>query len=126
MSKNKILVFGSSNTDMVVKTSKFPSLGETVLGGKILMNSGGKGANQVVAAQSLGGDVTFVGKTGNDIFGRHAVELLSEIVKTQYINDINGLCGNNDCGQMSAWYIFTNLGFYPVNPCGGEYVLGTP
>ena len=53
-------------------------------------------------------------------------ELLNEIVKTKYINDINGLCGNNDCGQMSAWYIFTNLGFYPVNPCGGEYVLGAP
>ncbi|MGQ8338804.1 GH92 family glycosyl hydrolase [Sunxiuqinia sp. A32] len=53
-------------------------------------------------------------------------ELLNEIVKTKYINEINGLCGNDDCGQMSAWYIFTNLGFYPLNPCGGEYILGAP
>jgi predicted alpha-1,2-mannosidase len=52
--------------------------------------------------------------------------LVNEIIKTKYINDINGLCGNDDCGQMSAWYIFSNLGFYPVNPCGGEYVLGAP
>ena len=39
---------------------------------------------------------------------------------------MDGLCGNDDCGQMSAWYIFSALGFYPVNPCGGEYVLGAP
>lgn len=38
----------------------------------------------------------------------------------------DGICGNEDCGQMSAWYIFSAMGFYPVNPCGGEYVLGTP
>jgi len=53
-------------------------------------------------------------------------ELVHQIGKTKYINKIDGLCGNDDCGQMSAWYIFTNLGFYPVNPCGGEYVLGAP
>ncbi len=38
----------------------------------------------------------------------------------------DGLSGNEDCGQMSAWYVFSALGFYPVNPCGGQYVLGTP
>lgn len=53
-------------------------------------------------------------------------KLVREICQTQYQDRINGLCGNDDCGQMSAWYIFTNLGFYPVNPCGGEYVLGAP
>ncbi|MCK9618586.1 MAG: GH92 family glycosyl hydrolase [Lentimicrobiaceae bacterium] len=53
-------------------------------------------------------------------------ELVNEICKTKYINAVDGLCGNDDCGQMSAWYIFSNLGFYPVNPCGGEYVLGAP
>lgn len=53
-------------------------------------------------------------------------ELVHQIVKTKYVNKIDGLCGNDDCGQMSAWYIFSNLGFYPVNPCGGEYVLGAP
>jgi predicted alpha-1,2-mannosidase len=53
-------------------------------------------------------------------------KLVREICQTQYQDKINGLCGNDDCGQMSAWYIFTNLGFYPVNPCGGEFVLGAP
>ncbi|BBE16333.1 alpha-1,2-mannosidase [Aquipluma nitroreducens] len=53
-------------------------------------------------------------------------KLIREICQTQYQDKINGLCGNDDCGQMSAWYIFTNLGFYPVNPCGGEFVLGAP
>ncbi len=53
-------------------------------------------------------------------------ELVNEICKTKYINKIDGLCGNDDCGQMSAWYIFSAMGFYPVNPCGGEFVLGAP
>lgn len=43
-----------------------------------------------------------------------------------YRNDPKGLCGNDDCGQMSAWYIFSAIGFYPVNPANGEYVIGTP
>jgi len=53
-------------------------------------------------------------------------KLVHEICQTKYQDKINGLCGNDDCGQMSAWYIFSNLGFYPVNPCGGEFVLGAP
>jgi predicted alpha-1,2-mannosidase len=53
-------------------------------------------------------------------------ELVNEICKTKYISTVDGLCGNDDCGQMSAWYIFSALGFYPVNPCGGEYVIGAP
>ena len=53
-------------------------------------------------------------------------KLVRQITRTQYKNEINGLCGNDDCGQMSAWLIFSNLGFYPVNPCGGEFVLGAP
>ncbi len=53
-------------------------------------------------------------------------KLVRQICETQYKNEINGLCGNDDCGQMSAWLIFSNFGFYPVNPCGGEYVLGAP
>ncbi len=53
-------------------------------------------------------------------------ELVREIVDTQYRNCLDGLCGNDDCGQMSAWYLFSAMGFYPVNPIGGEYVLGAP
>lgn len=74
----KILVVGSSNTDMVIKTHKFPAPGETILGGRFLMNAGGKGANQAVAAARLGGVVAFVGKIGDDIFGKQAVQQLED------------------------------------------------
>ena len=60
-----IVVIGSSNTDMVVKTSHLPAGGETVLGGTFFMNAGGKGANQAVAAARYGNRVVFVAKTGN-------------------------------------------------------------
>lgn len=70
---SQILVIGSSNTDMVVKADKLPAPGETVLGGTFLMNPGGKGANQAVAAARLNGQVTFVAKVGNDLFGQQAV-----------------------------------------------------
>lgn len=53
-------------------------------------------------------------------------EILHEIMNTQYSTAVDGLSGNEDCGQMSAWYIFSALGFYPVNPASGNYVIGTP
>ncbi len=71
--KSTILVVGSSNTDMVVKTNRFPASGETILGGNFFMNAGGKGANQAVAAVRLGAKVKFVCKVGRDIFGEQAV-----------------------------------------------------
>ncbi|MCM1109625.1 MAG: GH92 family glycosyl hydrolase [Clostridium sp.] len=51
---------------------------------------------------------------------------LREIINKMYRNDINGLGGNDDCGQMSAWYVFSVLGFYPVCPATDQYVLGAP
>ena len=51
---------------------------------------------------------------------------MREILDRMYRNDIDGLSGNDDCGQMSAWYIFSVMGFYPVCPGSGEYVLGAP
>jgi ribokinase len=78
MTLKKILVVGSSNTDMVIKTRKFPAPGETILGGRFFMNPGGKGANQAVAARRLGGTVSFVGKIGDDIFGKQAMQLLED------------------------------------------------
>jgi predicted alpha-1,2-mannosidase len=53
-------------------------------------------------------------------------ERIHEIMKTKYLNKPDGLCGNDDCGQMSAWYIFSSLGFYPVCPGSGQYVIGAP
>lgn len=64
-----ILVIGSSNTDMVVCSERLPRPGETVLGGEFFMNSGGKGANQAIAARRLGAAVTFITKLGDDMFG---------------------------------------------------------
>ena len=78
MNPKKIFVAGSSNTDMVIMTHNFPAPGETILGGKFIMNAGGKGANQAVAAARLGGTVIFVGKTGDDIFGKQAVKQLKD------------------------------------------------
>jgi ribokinase len=58
---------------MVIQSERLPAPGETILGGEFLMNPGGKGANQAVAAARLGGEVVFVAKVGDDIFGREAV-----------------------------------------------------
>jgi ribokinase len=74
ISKIKIAVVGSSNTDMIIKTSRIPRPGETILGGDFHMAAGGKGANQAVAAARAGGDVGFIARVGNDIFGKKAVE----------------------------------------------------
>lgn len=76
--KPKLLVVGSSNTDMVIKAAHLPGPGETIIGKSFFMNPGGKGANQAVAAARLGGNVTFICKTGNDIFGRQSIELFEE------------------------------------------------
>ena len=70
---SKILVIGSSNTDMTIKGERLPVPGETVTGGVFYMGPGGKGANQAVAAKRLGGDVTFICKVGRDIFGDNAL-----------------------------------------------------
>lgn len=69
---SKIVVIGSSNTDMTVFTERLPLPGETVLGGKFRMGAGGKGANQAVAARRLGGEVEFFCKLGDDVFGKDA------------------------------------------------------
>ncbi|MBD5225168.1 MAG: ribokinase [Bacteroidales bacterium] len=74
----KIVVVGSSNTDMVIRSPRMPRPGETVLGGEFMMNPGGKGANQAVAAARLGGEVTFIAKVGDDVFGKQTLENLAE------------------------------------------------
>ena len=51
---------------------------------------------------------------------------INQIIKEFHNNTPDGMIGNDDCGQMSAWYILSTLGFYPVNPANGEFVLGVP
>ncbi len=85
--RKKIVVIGSSNTDMVIRCTRMPRPGETVLGGEFMMNHGGKGANQAVAAAKLGGDVTFVAKVGNDIFGGQTIEMLKSLgIDTRFVS----------------------------------------
>ena len=84
--KQHILVVGSSNTDMVIKTDRLPRPGETILGGTFFMNPGGKGANQAVAIARLDGQVTFICKTGSDIFGQQSRQIFEkEGIDTSYL-----------------------------------------
>ncbi|MBO0931928.1 ribokinase [Fibrella aquatilis] len=95
-----VCVIGSSNTDMVIKGQKLPAPGETVIGGTFLMNPGGKGANQAVAAARLAAtapmlgsnesvtttSVTFVSNVGNDVFGRQARQQFErEGIRTDFV-----------------------------------------
>lgn len=77
MSK-KILVIGSSNTDVLIQVPYIPKVGETILGGKCHIACGGKGANQAVAAKRSGGQVKFIAAVGDDAFGKMAIESYSK------------------------------------------------
>lgn len=70
MAVPRMVVVGSSNTDMIVQTPRLPSPGETVLGGRFSVVPGGKGANQAVAAARLGAEVAFIGRVGDDDLGQ--------------------------------------------------------
>jgi len=84
--KKRIVVVGSSNTDMVIKTPAIPRPGETVLGGDFFMAAGGKGANQAVAAARAGGDVFFIARVGDDLFGKQAVDgFIRDGIHVEYI-----------------------------------------
>ncbi len=74
MSNSKIVVIGSSNTDMIIQVDRIPVPGETILGGEFSTAAGGKGANQAVAAARAGGNVTFIAAIGDDSFGAEAIE----------------------------------------------------
>ncbi|WP_291781463.1 ribokinase [Cecembia sp.] len=87
--KPKILVIGSANMDMVIQSDHFPAPGETIIGGDFSLIPGGKGANQAVAASRLGGEVCFISKLGQDIFGQqNLLNYQKEGVDTQYISQI--------------------------------------
>ena len=91
ISRRQILVVGSCNTDMVIKAAHLPRPGETILGGTFFMNPGGKGANHAVAIARLGGSVTFICKTGSDIFGHQSQQLFEEEgINTSYVFSDSG------------------------------------
>ncbi len=85
--KPKIVVIGSSNTDLVIQVPHFPTAGETVLGDDFMVARGGKGANQAVAAARLGADVTFITRLGRDSFGEAALAACQvEGISTEFIS----------------------------------------
>jgi ribokinase len=88
--KPKIVVVGSSNMDLVVKSPRIPAKGETILGDDFIMTPGGKGANQAVAAAKLGAEVYFVAKLGDDIFGRQSLSNFQKVgIHTEYVEQTN-------------------------------------
>jgi ribokinase len=88
----RLLVVGSSNTDMTVSLPHLPAPGQTVLGGSLLVGTGGKGANQAVAAARAGAEVVFVTAVGDDGFGRQAVEgYRAEGIDTSHVRTLAGI-----------------------------------
>lgn len=87
-----IVVVGSSNIDMVIYSSTLPKPGETVLGGEFLMNPGGKGANQAVAAAKLGDNIIFLTSVGDDIFGTESLANFDSVgIDTSNVKVVNGV-----------------------------------
>jgi ribokinase len=84
--KNRVVVVGSYNTDLTIKTKRIPQPGETVIGGNFFQGGGGKGANQAVASARAGATVSFVARVGNDVLGKEAVQQLAqEGINTQFV-----------------------------------------
>jgi ribokinase len=90
--KPRIAVVGSSNMDLVVKSTRIPAIGETILGEDFIMTPGGKGANQAVAAAKLGAEVFFIARLGDDVFGTQSLDNLNkEGVNTKYVVQTKGV-----------------------------------
>lgn len=82
----KIVVVGSSNTDMIIKMARLPKPGETIIGGEFSIEAGGKGANQAVSAARAGANVTFIARVGSDMFGKQAIEgFIQDGIDVKYI-----------------------------------------
>lgn len=98
---SKIVVVGSSNTDMILQSTRLPRPGETILGGRFSMASGGKGANQAVAAARAGGEVTFLARVGDDLFGRQAIESFRQ----DGIDVRHVICDNNSPSGVALIFV---------------------
>ncbi|MDO3678597.1 ribokinase [Paenibacillus ehimensis] len=88
----KIIVVGSANMDMVMRTSRLPEIGETMRGDGFFLAPGGKGANQAVACAKMGAETWFMGKVGDDIFGQSLIDRLSGFgVRTDFLKREQGV-----------------------------------
>lgn len=107
----RLLVIGSSNTDMTVRLPALPGPGETVLGGSFLSGAGGKGANQAVAAARLGAEVVFVAAVGDDAAGRRSLEgYRAEGLDVSHVKVIRGVA--------------SGVALIFVGEAGGENMIG--
>lgn len=85
-----IVVIGSLNMDMVVRTNRSPNAGETLIGQAFALSPGGKGANQAVAAARLGAEVSMIGRVGKDTFGSEMLEIIrNEGIHIEHISVVN-------------------------------------
>ena len=119
--KNKVVVIGSYNTDLRIKTSRIPLPGETIIGGIFSEGGGGKGANQAVAAVRAGADVSFIARVGNDLLGKEGIQRLAdEQINTQYIfHDTNVPTG-------VAFIVVDNRGENSIVVASGANALLSP
>jgi len=105
--KDRVIVLGSVNTDLVVKVRRLPQPGETVIGGTFYQNQGGKGANQAVAAARSGEKpVTLIAAVGNDVFGRESLAALQkDQIDLTHVNIKDGISSGvalimvDECGE---------------------------
>ncbi len=121
MGSGKIVVVGSSNTDMIVRVPKFPHSGETILGDNFMLTQGGKGANQAVAASRAGGSVYFIACVGKDHFGQDSVK--------SYVDDginVTGVIYDNDAPSGAALIFVTEAGENSIAVALGANAKLTP
>ena len=99
----KIVVVGSTNTDFVFTTNKFPAPGETVIGTSFNATFGGKGANQAVAARLLGANVLFISALGNDKIGTDTIQHFNNLsISSEYIRIKEGVSSGTACILVNA------------------------
>ncbi len=117
----KILVVGSSNTDLIIKVPEIPRPGETLLGGVFQTHPGGKGANQAVAAARAGGDVVFIASVGDDTYGAEAVKAYQlDRINTENIK----IC--RDVPSGIAMITVSHLGENAITVASGANSILTP
>ncbi|MFA6978546.1 MAG: ribokinase [Ignavibacteriaceae bacterium] len=119
--KNKVVVIGSYNTDLRIKTSRIPRPGETIIGGIFSEGGGGKGANQAVAAVRAGAEVSFIARVGNDLLGKEGIQRLAEEqINTRYIFH------DTDVPTGVAFIVVDNRGENSIVVASGANALLSP
>lgn len=119
--KNKVVVIGSYNTDLRIKTSRIPRPGETIIGGIFSEGGGGKGANQAVAAVRAGADVSFIARVGSDLLGKEGIQRLAdEQINTRYIFH------DTDVPTGVAFIVVDNRGENSIVVASGANALLSP